>query len=59
MTLQRKLDALPNVDNLLNNLKEAQYQLAEKEQEIEKLKADFREQLAQKQEEITNLSGTI
>jgi chromosome segregation ATPase len=44
---------------MVNNIKEANYQVSEKDSEIERLKADFKEQLAKKQEEITNLSGTI
>ena len=45
---QRKLDSLPNIENMVNNMKEANYQVAEKEEEIERIKADFKEQLAKK-----------
>ena len=56
---QRKLDSLPQIESLINEMKNANYQLAEKDEEIERIKADCRDQLAKKQDEITNLTGTI
>ena len=56
---QRKLDSLPQIESLINEMKNVNYQLAEKDEEIERIKADCRDQLAKKQEEITNLTGTI
>ena len=50
---------MPNFEELVKQLNEAQYNLALKEAKIEKLKADFKEQHNKKQEELVNIQGTI
>jgi len=42
-TMKEKLDSQPNYESILNNMKEAQYNLAEKENEIERVKQDYRQ----------------
>lgn len=58
-TANQKLESMPNFEELVKQLNEAQYNLALKEAEIEKLKADFKEQHNKKQEELVNIQGTI
>ena len=58
-TANQKLESMPNFEELVKQLNEAQYNLALKEAEIEKLKADFKEQHNKKQEDLVNIQGTI
>ena len=58
-TANQKLESMPNFEELVKQLNEAQYNLALKEAKIEKLKADFKEQHNKKQEELVNIQGTI
>ena len=44
-TLQAKLDSQPNFEQLVAQLKKAQFDLAEKDAELEKVRADHKEQL--------------
>jgi len=58
-TAEQKLAAQLNYEELVAQLKEAQYNLAEKEEEIERVKTDCKEQLSKKQEEITTHMGQL
>lgn len=42
-TIQGKLDQTPNVESILNELKESQFIVSEREAEIERLKQDFKQ----------------
>ena len=44
-TLQGTLNSIPNADGVLNSFKDHQYQMAQKDAEIERLKDDFKLQL--------------
>lgn len=57
--LDAKLAGLSGYDELVAQLKETQYKLAEKEEEIEKVRSDYKNQLAKKQEEISDHIGQL
>lgn len=58
-TMKEKLASQTNYESILNNMQEAQYNLAEKEIEIERVKEDFKAQIVKLHEEIARHSGTI
>ena len=58
-TLQSRLDAMPDVENIQTDRRNAQFSASESIAQADRLKEEYQQQLVQKQEEITELAGQL